>query len=502
MKIFSGIAADVFFGIIAISINIISLPIYITILGLENYGLWIAISSLVALIGMIDLSVDPHLIKMSADDQMFLGRTWYKYVRKVALFKFSSGIVFSVGSIFLYNNLKLFFDINENAIITTKIVIIICGVSSVLNLANGYFLSILYARGAQVFVNSLNGIMSIVSILCGICLVMLGFNIIGIASGLAISTICSFFVSLSVFRKYVLNSSTTFGEGENPDPSFIEIFKYSYNFHLLKTIFLMRVNGFPVILGSLVSIEFSGYYNIIIKVPQLTAAFAAKITTPFFPSFSHLISQNLLKKLKRDFFRLACIMTLISLLALVSFLAFLPFFVQIWVGMELELNLLLISVILYFSLQIFFSPFFSLVYASGQYGKGQFFSLIELMSFAILVTLFVKIMGADGAVIGLLLSGLITQLYFANYALGYLAVQKVNFLWKILLSSVPFIVIPMLLSTYLLSTGALDALSVTWPTFLVSVFLFVVLGLVPIPILAYKYGSISKAMSESFSYES
>ena len=123
------------------------------------------------------------------------------------------------------------------------------------------------------------------------------------------------------------------------------------------------------------------------------------------------------------------------------------------------------------------------------------------MLFIALVALFIQIREAEGAVLALLISGLITQLYFAKCALSYIPVEKVKFLWKVLSRSSPFAIIPMIISTYFLSTGFLDTMSLGWTSFLISVFVFVALSLLPIPILIYKHGSFSKAIKMSFSYE-
>ena len=501
MKLLSGIATDVLFSIIAILLNIVSIPIYINNLGLENYGLWIALSSLVALIGIIDFSADPHLMKMSSDDQIFLGKKWSRYVRKIVILKLISATVILIYIICLCHTLTWFLDININNVNDAKVVIMLCGISAILGLVNGYFTSVLYARGAQVTVNLLNGLTAIATAFCGMVLVVLGFGIIGIAIGFLFSGACTVIFAYLTFKKYDFNPTGELGKNELNDPSYVEILKYLYNFQLLKMIFIMRVNGFPVILASYISLEFSGYYSILSKIPQLVTAITLKINNPFFPFFSQLISRSSFKDLTQGFYRLTCLQCFISIFAFLGFLTFLPIFLPLWANVKVESNSLLILVSVYFALQIIFSPFYNLTFATGEYQKGQFFVLLEMLSLMAMMTLFIFVWAAEGAILALLLSGLITQVYLTKCALNYLRLSVFTFLSKVFKKTVPFTLIPIIIFVYFLIKNPLNTHNNEWSNFLISVVVFAGLSILPILVLIYKHGSASKALEEKLNYE-
>ena len=66
-KIFKGIGVDLIGTLLVIVIGFLVVPIYLSFLSIENYGLWLSINALVALIGCLDLGTDQYLIAVAAD---------------------------------------------------------------------------------------------------------------------------------------------------------------------------------------------------------------------------------------------------------------------------------------------------------------------------------------------------------------------------------------------------------------------------------------------------
>lgn len=492
-----GIIADLSLTILTISINIISIPIYISNIGLEQYGLWLTLSAVITAVNVFDVSVDQHIMKEAADDNIFKQKNWKHYLNYIIFYKLISCLSISFFSFLAFRAILHAPFITEENEKSIQIIIILCVLTSIIGIIIGYMSSVLYARGEFAIVSTINGIINASAIVISVFLIVKTKSITSIALGNLYAYAIGLLVYIFLYVKKIYYYQPQHEPKIKSEISLKQVTVYILKHHLLKIIFLLRTSGFIILLGFLTSLQFVGLYNIVSKVPQLLTSLLAKINTPYAPIFARMISNDQKQRLHKLVLKLASIQAFISIVVFIGLAMFLRAFVNLWAGVELNDPYLCLLISAHFAIQIFFAPNYQVAYANGEYGRLGIIFFGELIVFLVFVYSMQLIFHQNTAIFALWVSSLTTQIYISVQAARYLGIQFLSYIGAILQNIIKVIVPPCCMIILFVISDIPILIQSSWFNFIFFMIFYILMCSFPVLLLLlYKNGIAS--LRESF----
>lgn len=175
---------------------LITLPIYLNFLGAELYGLWIALSVIIAISQIGDLGITSAITKFVAGSYAKNDKTKITaYVSTATVFLAVPSIVILFASYFLKTGIIKLLDINQLYIEDSIILIPLTGVLSIITLYNSLLLGILMGLQKVSFANYTSLIAKIIQIVVSIVFIFLEFGIWSLFYGISIAYLFSLIIT-------------------------------------------------------------------------------------------------------------------------------------------------------------------------------------------------------------------------------------------------------------------------------------------------------------------
>lgn len=426
-KILSGISIDFAGSIIATIVGFVVVPFYFNYISTEEFGLWLAIAGLSALITMVDLGTDQYLMTVTASDEKFYAPNYADYLTSILLIK--TIVSFLLGSIgvIMYLFLTKLLDIELMYLEEAKIAFLI-GV--VILVIGGYFSTIstiLYARHHYSLINSFVALFAIFTSFSTVVLLHFGFGIISFPLSLLITTVIQHVILFVYMLKNYPHIRLKIKNFHFIDKK--EIIGYTTTFQILRWVHTLRTQYITIAINNLAGPLYVTQYNLTNKITQMVPSYAVKIVHPFFPTIADLFHKGEIEKIQEIFIKISKVLFRIGLFFAIAIYFLNESFVALWVGEDkFAGNMIMVLLVVYMFVYVAMGAFGIVVYASKKFEKWTNWSMVEIVVSVVLSYLFSFSYGLFGIVLGFVLGSMITQFYLFGMVLRQLNLSKLLFL--------------------------------------------------------------------------
>ncbi len=439
--ILQGIFVDYFGAILVVLAGFIAIPFYLTFISKSEYGLWLAINSVVLMVALADLATDQFLTTVTSNDEKFHSEEYADYLTSILIVKTISAVVVAGISSILFVLLASLLDIEISLQQSAQLTFIL----AVLALVCGIFINalptILYARHDYSLVNAYINIFSIASIIGVYFLLKLGYGIIAFPIALLISTALQGLIFSMILRRRYPHIKLKTKNFKFVGKS--EIFGYATNFQALRWLYTFRTQYISIAITNLVGSASLSQYMLTSRFAQLGPTFSAKFAQALFPSMANLLEKGDVQKVAQLFIKASKVLTRGAIFSGIVLLALNKSFVAIWVGADKYAgDGVLIIIVIYMMIYIAMAQFAIVIFASKKFEEWVYWGLIEIVLAIIFSYYFSIWLGLTGVVMGFVLSSMPTQMYLFRIVLRQLELGALKFLEEIVRYSIKPNVIP------------------------------------------------------------
>lgn len=377
---------------IAMARGILLLPIYFKFISYDNYGYWITISSIVALLSIINFGVGTMVTQRvsKAYAKKDFGAIGDYFLNSLVIYCFISIIFLGVGFI-LSNWFQDLLNISNDQLQLFETVFYI----SLLTMMFSFF-SDAFRGLAGALLKPLFGICAMVGAnLVGIGLVLVllynDFSLLSLPISLLVAEIiivvlCGFYV-LFLYKQFHIKSRIN-----------TRILKeyFSFSPHLLKLAVGNKLleNSHPILITSFLGAEMTTAYDVTRKVIDIILSLLNNLNSALIAPFSHLVGEGDTTLIKQTTVKIVLLSFLMGLVGYGTYITTNGLFVSLWIGQDIVLSQ---SVILLLGLSAFmFSMnrlFRSLLFGFDELKFATNSVLMEALSYVVLSSIFIGIFG-------------------------------------------------------------------------------------------------------------
>jgi O-antigen/teichoic acid export membrane protein len=426
-KILSGISVDFVGSIIATILAFTVVPYYFHYISTEEFGLWLAIAGLSALITMVDLGTDQYLTTVTACDEKFYAESYGDYLTSILFIKTIVSFLLGLIGVVMYLFLTQLLDIEFLYVAEAKTAFLL-GVGILV--ISGYFSTIstiLYARHHYSLINSFVALFSIFTSLGTVVLLHFGFEIISFPLSLLITTVIQHVILYVYMLKNYPHIRLKIKNFHFIDKK--EIIGYTTTFQILRWVHTLRTQYITIAINNLAGPLYVAQYNLTNKIPQMVPSYAVKIVHPFFPTIADLFHKGEIEKIQEIFIKISKVLFRIGLFFAIAIYFLNESFVALWVGEDkFAGNMIMVLLAVYMFVYVAMGAFGIVVYASKKFEKWTKWSIVEIVVSVILSYLISFDYGLFGIVLGFVLGSMITQFYLFGMVLRQLNLSKLVFL--------------------------------------------------------------------------
>jgi O-antigen/teichoic acid export membrane protein len=425
-KIISGIGIDAVGTIISIIVGLVAVPFFFHYITKEQYGLWLAISGLVALISVLDMGVDQYLTTIISDDKKFFSQNVGHHLLSSLIVKCVVVTVFTLAGIILYIFISNLLLIEPSSLETAKSTYLIALLALVFTLFSGTVSTILFGRHHLSLVNGLASLSGVLASFGTILFLSLGFNIRAFPLALLSAGLIQFSVLFGFMVKKYPHIRLTLTNFQFQSRK--EMISYSMSFQMLRWAYILRTQYVVIAINNFVGPGSAALYNLTGRLPQMVALFASKIASPFFPTFSEYFINKKIDLAAISFIKINKILFRFSLFSITVCFILTKAFVSLWVGLNgFAGNGVLFLICLYTLIIAAMGSFGIVIYASKNFENWTSVSVIEIVCAVILSYVLSFDYGLFGVIAGLVLASLISQFYLFKIVLKQLHLSFVGF---------------------------------------------------------------------------
>lgn len=428
-KIIAGVSIDYAGSLVSIIVSFVVVPFFFRYITKEEYGIWLAINGVIAMVGLVEIGVDTYLTTKIADTTVFYSEKITGIISNAFVVKAVIAGLFLLIGVVVYNYLPSFvsgFSITRGAYLAYMI--------AMTGIISGIFMStittVLTGRNHLSLVNSFSVFFSTAASILSVILLSLNVGLASFPlSALMCSTVNYLILLIMMRRKYPhirLNFKTI---------SFAyikDLFNYTKSFQLLRILYVIRTQYIVLVITKLVGPAGVTQYNITNRIPQMIPAYVSRGATAIFPSLAEFFAEGNLEKVRGIYLRMSKVILRMAFLSGILVYFCNEPFIALWVGKDKfagsTISLLLI---LYMAVSIVMSSIGTIVYAKGEFRKWPLLSVVEVTAAIILSYVFYRYFGFVGIVSGFLFSSLITSLYLYVLVNHILKVNMPDFLRSI-----------------------------------------------------------------------
>jgi O-antigen/teichoic acid export membrane protein len=425
-KIISGIGIDTIGTTISIVVGLLVIPLFFDYITRDDYGLWLAIYGIVALISAVDMGTDQYLTTIISDDNKFFSKEISNYIISTLIVKIVVMSVFAVVCIILYILLPILLVIDASTLEVARGTYLIAILALCFNLFLATVSTILYGRHHYTLINGLGSLSGILSSFGTIFFLHLEFNIKSFPLALVSVSVIQFaimFIFLVKYYPHIRLNMTNFRFKNKK-----EMVNYSVSFQILRWVHTLRTQYIVIAINNLVGPSAAAIYNLTNRLPLMVTVFASKIALPFFPSFSEHFANNNIELAAFAFIRVNKFLFRFSLFSVIVCFVITRSFVSLWVGLDSFAGIgVLWLLCIYVLILAAMSAFGIVIYSSKKFEKWTWVSVIEIFCAVTLSYIFSFKFGLFGVVAGFVLASLIGQCYLFYIVLRQLKIPFPNF---------------------------------------------------------------------------
>ena len=421
-SLIKGLSIDLIGYVVSIIIGFGILPIYFNFVSKYDYGIWLTVSSVVAMISLIDVGVDQYLTKNITNDDQFFSKKISIQISSSLFIKFIISFIFFIIGIILYYLLEKVIKINSQTISVARECFLVSFITLFVNLFLSTFTNVFFVRHQYSLVNSIAAISSIISSFLTLLLLYYKYSIISFPVSLLITSFLQLLFFIFYFKIKFKHIKINLFNFKIIDKK--EIVKFSKSFIILKWIQTIRTQYVVILLNNIVGPAAATSYNITTKIPQMLQIVASKISIILFPTIAELYNKKDFEALKIFFLKFNKYIFRLCLFACIVLYFMSEDFITLWVGSNsfsgiIPLFLILIHIFVYSAMGLFGIIVFS-THIFNNWTKWCVFEILFLITFS---TLIGKKYGVNGIIFSFVLSSLINQTYLFFHVLNLLSIN-------------------------------------------------------------------------------
>jgi len=374
--ILRGVSVDYLGTVFVILAGFIAVPYYLVFISKEQYGLWLAINSVVLLVALVDLATDQFLTTVTANDGKFYSEEYADYLTSILFVKAMSAAVVVLISSMVFTLIASILSIEENfkaesqKTFSLAVLALVCGIFS------NAIPAILYARHHYSLVNACVNFFLILSVVSTVILLWMGYGIIAFPMAQLIGTILQGIV-LTVFLKQrfphvglKIKSFKFVGKSE--------LLGYATKFQALRWLYTFRTQYISIAITNLVGATYLAQYMLTSRLAQLGPTLSAKFANAFLPTIANLIEAGDTKKVANIFIKLSKVLMRVAIFSGIVLFTLNKSFVAIWVGVDNYAgDDALMFIVMYMVIFIAMAQFAIVIFASKKFEKWVFWGMFE-----------------------------------------------------------------------------------------------------------------------------
>ena len=416
--------------ILVVLAGFIAIPFYLTYISKGEYGLWLAINSVVLMVALIDLATDQFLTTITSNDEKFYSDEYPDYLTIILIIKTISAVIVIGVSSLVYILLESILGVEVLLINGTQLTFILAVLGLIFGIYINTLSTILYARHNYSLVNMCINIFSIVAILMTCLMLKLGYGIIAFPSALLISVTLQGLTFLIIIKIHYPQIKIKIKECNYMVKS--EILVYTSKFQALRWLYTFRTQYISIAITNLIGASSLSQYMLTSRLAQLGPTFSAKFAQAFFPSMANQFAIGDIEKASQLFTKSSKVLARFAIFSGIFLITLNKSFVAVWVGVDKYAgNEVLVIIIIHMMIYIAMSQFAIVIFASKKFEKWVYWGLIEIL-LAIFLSYYLSLwLGLVGVVIGFFLSTLPTQIYLFKIVLYQLNLDVLKFIKEI-----------------------------------------------------------------------
>ena len=423
-----GVTSDGAATIVVTVANLIAIPLYINYLGVDQYGVWITIFSLVGVIALFEIGVDQYVVASLSTESGDLTVATKMVISKVLLIKIYTSLLYILGGIFLYNYYRLFISVGVDMTQSMQLIVVVLVSFYVVNLYINLYNSLLISKQKFQFINIVTAVFSVLAIILALGMLNLGYGIESIPIGLFSASFLQLLIYINYFKDTLNLSSTKVVFFKKIDK---ELINYSTSFQVLKIAYYYRNQLINLVINNVIGSYAVTIYSVVTRLSTMTATIINKMIGPLFPQLTIEISKNTANKL---FIRLNILIVRITIIFATLIYFINPIFINFWVGSGYEVSRsYLASYLIYYIIIQSMSIYGMVIYSTKKFEKWPFYAVIEVGTSLILAIFLGNLYGIVGIISALVISSLFIQIYLFYIVLNQLEINKyyfINEIWK------------------------------------------------------------------------
>jgi O-antigen/teichoic acid export membrane protein len=444
-KIFKNSLFNIARVIIVTPVFFILVPYIISKIGTEGYGLWALTGVIGSYQAFVNFGLTESMVRFvaRAEVQKEYGAIGEYVSTAMLLFLSLSVVIVTIIIVFKHFIVVSILGI-KRSISIAEFLIVIAGISSIINLISGLFKSIIDGVQRMDISNIILTIQVILSAAGMFFVLEQGYGLTGMAYNLLIVSLISLGVNM-VTSKIIVSYSM------NP---FIfkysrlkEMFSYSINLQLASLIrtFIEPIN--KIIISRFFPLSYVGYYEIALKFCERITQLIRSSLAPLFPAATEIYEKYGIQKIESLRNKSSKYLLSFVTILYVIIILLIPDFIKLWLGPEMQI---VSGVVIIFLIGSFFSllatPVYIILLGTGHARDTLFIQIFTVLINIAGIILFSVIFGYYGFCAGFSLSmiiGFFITHYYYKVRFGSdiekLSVYKIFYNKKIILSGSLFL---------------------------------------------------------------
>jgi O-antigen/teichoic acid export membrane protein len=477
---FFGTVSSQLYTIILVGISLFSVPIIISHLNSEIYGLSIIIFQITAYLGLFDFGlaggVERYLAGTRNDNCE--NKETLKRIISTSLIVYTLLAFFMIisGNIFAPFAAKIFsapIKYAQSVRYIVSIISVLLGLQLILRAIGGIF----FAHQRQFLSNTLSFVLSLSNMLLTIVFVCLGYGLWSFAYSQIITFVFNAILNIYFFKKYY--PYIEFKLKYYDHMLLKEMLSYGFSLFIITISVQVIFQTDRILVGSFISLTAVTIYSICTKVPELVTQFLWKITDNSFPGIVEVSAKDdeSFVKIHDKLMKITISLSTITFWYLL--IASYPF-ISLWVGAKYYAgNFFILTVAYLYLIQHTFIHVTAMcLNAAGIAKRIAFMYFLEAVLNIIFSVILIKRFQIQGVILGTLISGLITSVWFIPYlAIKYMKSNFIKYVSSILkpllISSVSGFVLYEIFGNLFLNIHS-------WLMLIVYSFVFMIASLFPI----------------------
>jgi len=472
--IIKGISVDGI-GTILITISgMLLIPYAVNILGVEKYGLWISISSVVGILGLIDLGIDQYIVSIVSGRESIDKKELNKEIISAIFLKSITVIVIIVAATIVFYNLEIFLKFRKEIGPDVSESYICCVIYLCFSMTLSVIQSFLFGFGRVLAISLITSGAGIIVNACTFYFLSMGNGMKSFPYAQIISCIFCIFCYAIIFNVKKRQINLSYAEIKFSK----KMIKFSYSFQILKWAFVGRNQLINIIINNLCGPYYVTMYMIATKLPQILLLACTKITTPFSPSFGKFLGEENIIAAKYEFIKINKYVFAIVMYGAIAINFITEPFLKVWISPQFEIprEITLIATLSTFLLAMSALPTI-VILASGNFKKTPAFALLELITAITLSSLLGSYFGLTGVMTGFLIGLSISTIYINHIVLDKLKITIrfyfMEFVIKNLIKNIAIIIYFYLIINYLSNIQLYELITVG----IISAILFYIINI-------------------------